>query len=467
MNCYRFPALSAAFLFAALVVTSPAETAAAGSAPLNVPASDPQIEKIVREISPANIEAIVAKLVSFKTRHTLSTATDPKIGIGAARTWIESELERYSRESGGRLVVTLDKFHQPPDPRAPQGVEVVNVVATLPGTAPWAKDRVYVVSGHYDSRVIDILNADTVEPGADDDASGVAVSMELARVMSHYRFDATIVFLAVAGEEQALYGSTHWAKTARANHVDVGAMFTNDIVGNTLDEHGVRDRSYVRVFAAGVPPRKNLPPAEYAQIRTGGENDFPARELARYIATTAAHYVPDLGVKMIYRLDRYLRGGDHAPFLEAGYPAVRFTEPHEVFSRQHQDVRVEHGIEYGDTLKWVDFGYVAQVARVNGAALAGLASAPAAPRDVEIDALELENDTTLEWAPNTEPDLAGYRIVWRDTTAPQWQHSLDVPKNVTRTTVRGVSKDDFIFGVEAIDTAGHTSFAVYPRPRLR
>ena len=447
-------------------------TVAGGAAEQPVPASgpverDPQIAKIVSEISAARIEATIRKLASFGTRHTLSTTTSPDRGIGAAREWIKAELERYSRESGDRLQVAFDAWHEPPGPRIPDGVDMRNVVATLPGSQPAAKDRVYVVSGHYDSRATDIMNATGDAPGADDDGSGTAVAMELARVMSHYRFDATIVFMTVAGEEEALNGSMHWAKTAKANGVDVAAMFTNDIVGNTLDEHGGRDRSQVRLFAQGVPPHKELSADELTQIKTGGENDFPTRELARLIQGTGEMYVPQLPVRIIYRLDRYLRGGDHFSFLEQGYPAVRFTEPHEVFSRQHQDVREVDGVHYGDTADYVDFGYVANVARVNAAALADLADAPAAPHGLEIDALELTNDTTLQWAPNAEPDLAGYRIVWRETTAPQWQHTMDVSKDATHYTVKGVSKDNFIFGVEAVDAAGHVSPAVYPRPRLK
>lgn len=428
---------------------------------------DPQIEMIVAEISPENIEATIHRLVSFKTRHTLSDTTSADTGIGAARNWIKGELERYSRDSGGRLVVELDAFHQPPaPPRLSQGADIVNVVATLPGTQPGAVERVYVISGHYDSRSLGIMDTDTQAPGANDDGSGTAAVMELARVMSKYRFDATLVFMTVAGEEQGLYGAAHWAKLAKEKGVNVAAMFTNDIVGNTLHEDGTRDRSHVRVFAEGVPPGAPLPADVLAQLRTGGENDFPARQLARFIQTTGARYVPQLPVKIIYRRDRYLRGGDHSPFLDAGFPAVRFTEPYEAYTRQHENVRLENGVQYGDLPEFVDFAYIAEVARVDAAALAELASAPAAPRGVELEAVKLENDTTMRWEPNREPDLAGYRIVWRDTTAAQWEQALDVPKDTTRYTIKGVSKDNVIFGLEAVDTAGHASQAVYPKPRL-
>lgn len=428
---------------------------------------DPQIERIVADISPANIEATVRKLAAFKTRHTLSTTTSPDTGIGAAREWLKAEFERAGREAGGRLVVEFDAFRQPPTPpRLPQGAEIVNVVATLPGTQAEGKDRVYVVSGHYDSRSLGIMDTDTLAPGANDDGSGTAAVLELARVMAKHEFDATIVFLAVAAEEQGLNGSAHWAQAAKAKGANVAAMFTDDIVGNTLDERGRRDRSHVRLFAEGVPPAKELPDDVLRQLRTGGENDFPTRQLARAIQAVGARYVPQLPVKLVYRRDRYLRGGDHSPFLDAGFAAVRFTEPREAFARQHEDVRVEHGVQFGDVPEFVDFAYIAEVARVNAAALAEFASAPAAPRGVEIEAFKLTNDTTLRWEPNREPDLAGYRIVWRDTTAPQWEHALDVPKEQTRATV-DVSKDNAIFGVMAVDAAGHASPAVYPRPRLQ
>ncbi len=430
---------------------------------------DPDIVKMVTEISPANIEASIRQLAAFKTRHTLSTTTSVDTGIGAARNWIKAEFERASAASGGRLKVEFDAFKQAPaPPRLPQGAEIVNVVATLPGTPPNAKDRVYVVSGHYDSRSLGIMDTDTLAPGANDDASGTAAVLELARVMSRYEFDATLVFMAVASEEQGLHGARHWAQTAKANNVNVAAMFTNDIVGNTLHEDGTRDRSHVRLFAEGVPvpiaPARELPAEVLAQLRTGGENDFPTRQLARLIQETGARYVPQFEVRIVYRRDRYLRGGDHSPFLDAGFAAVRFTEPYEAYARQHQDVRVENGVQFGDLPEFVDFAYTADVARINAAALAELARAPAAPHGVEIETAKLENETTLRWLPNDEPDLAVYRIVWRDTTAPQWQHALDLDKAVTRHTVTP-SKDNVIFGVQAVDTGGHASPAVYPKPR--
>jgi hypothetical protein len=300
-------------------------------------------------------------------------------------------------------------------------------------------------------------------PGANDDASGTAVSMELACVMSRHRFDATLVFMAVAGEEQGLLGATGWAKNARAKGLNVGGMFTNDIVGNTRGADGTVDRSRVRLFAQGVPAVKELPDEVVAALRTSGENDLPTRQLARLVKDAADRYVKDFKVDVIWRRDRYLRGGDHIPFLDEGYAAVRFTEPIEDWRHQHQDVRVVDGVQYGDLPEFVDYGFVANVARVNAAALATLALAPSPPAEVEMENVRLEADTTLRWKANPEPDVAGYRIVWRDTTAPFWQHAKDVG-NATRETLVGVSKDNFIFGVQAYDRDGNVSMATFPRP---
>jgi len=425
------------------------------------PKPDP-IAEIAGEISAKNIEATVRKLVSFRTRHTLSETTSDERGIGAARRWIKGELDRYSREAGGRLEVTLDEFITPAGRRVPRPTPIVNVVATLPGTQKEARDRLYVVSGHYDSRASDPEDANSDAPGANDDASGTAAVLELARVMSKRSFDATLVFLAVAGEEQALLGSTHWASAAAEKKLAIAGMITNDIIGNTRDRDGHVDRTHVRLFAEGIAAGDNSP-ATQALLRTGGENDGPTRQLARAIKELGEKYVAGLTVNVVYRRDRYLRSGDHAPFLDRGYPAVRLTEPVEDYRHQHEDVRNEHGVVYGDTVDLVDFAYVAQVARVDAAALAGLALAPAVPTQVELETARLENHSTLRWQANREPDVAGYRIVWRETTAPFWQQHADVGK-VTHFTVKGVSKDNVVFGVQAVDAGGHVSPAAYPRP---
>jgi hypothetical protein len=282
--------------------------------------------------------------------------------------------------------------------------------------------------------------------------------------MSRYEFDATIVFMAVAGEEQGLYGAAHWAEQAKQKNLNLAGMINNDTIGSTRAEDGTHDSSTVRLFAQGLPQGKAPGERLRALLAAGGENDTPPREFARAIKEAAAIYVPAMNVKLIYRADRYLRDGDQQAFLDRGYPAVRLTEPAEDFRHQRQDVRVENGVAYGDTTDLLNFPYIADVARINAAALAVLARAPAAPSGVQVEIAPSFNDTTLRWLAGAEPGLAGYRIVWRDTTAPLWEHALDVPKDTTRFTVKGVSKDNVIFGVEAVDAAGHASPATYPLP---
>ena len=427
---------------------------------------NPVIGKIVQEISSARIEATIRKLAGFGTRNSLSDATSETRGVGAARRWIKSELELCSRDSGGRLKVEFDEHLIEKGPRIPKPAVIVNVVATLPGMQAESRDRIYVVSGHYDSMPSSPVDGETGAPGANDDASGTAASMELACVMSKYNFDATLVFMAVAGEEQGLLGSTGWAKAAKAKGWNIAGMMTNDIIGNSKDADGKVERGRVRLFAEGVPPIKDIPDDVLAVIRTGGENDLPTRQLARFIKEAGERHVPHMKIDMIYRRDRYLRGGDHFPFLDAGYAAVRFTEPVEDWRHQHQNVRIEDGVQYGDLPEFVDFKYVADVARVNAAALAALALGPSVPREVEMENLRLENNTTLRWKANPEPDIAGYRIVWRETTSPFWQWSQDVG-NVTRETVVGVSKDNYLFGVQAYDKESNASVVAYPRPYRR
>jgi hypothetical protein len=428
--------------------------------------ADPDIQAILSAISPERIQRSIYVLTSFKTRHTLSDTLPSGDGIGGAASWIRAEFERASGESAGRLKVELDTFEQPPvPPRVPVATQITNIVATLPGTDADTTGRTLVVSGHYDSIPTSPLDSTSPAPGADDDASGVAAVLEMAHTMSHYKFAATIVFLAVAGEEEGLFGSAHWAKVARERNANIEAMLDNDIIGNSRSDKGVIDRNSVRLFAQGVSPEAKPDDSLLALLRAGGENDSPTRELARSVRDIADLYMPSIKVRVIYRADRYLRGGDHLPFLEQGYPAVRFTEPAEDFRRQHQNVREENGVQYGDTPDHVDFAYTADVARINAATLGVLARAPEPPGRVQIEAARLENDTTLRWAPSPEASLAGYRVVWRETTSPFWEHSLDVGKGVNRVTVPGVSKDNVIFGVEAFDSAGHASPAVFPSAR--
>ena len=284
----------------------------------------------------------------------------------------------------------------------------------------------------------------------------------MARVMAKYQFDATIVFMTVPGEEQGLLGATHFAEEAKQKTTNIDAMFTNDIIGNTLGGNGIRDRSTVRVFSEGVPSNETTAEAN-TRRSVGGENDSASRQLARFIKETGESYVPQMKVMLVYRRDRYGRGGDHMPFLERGFPAVRFTEVNEEYRHQHQNVRVEDGVQYGDLPEFVDFAYIANVARVNAASLAALALAPARPRGVNILTARLSNDTDLKWEANKEPDLAGYEVVWRDTTSPVWTNSKPVG-NVTTFTMKGMSKDNYFFGVRAVDKDGNRSVVVYPKP---
>lgn len=427
---------------------------------------DALIARIVREIDARNIERTVRTLVSFGTRNTLSAQDNASRGIGAARDWLYAEFSKAAQQSGGRMTVEKQSYLQealpPPGGRVPQPTTITNVVATLRGTQPESSNRLYVVSGHYDSMCTSPTDAVCDAPGANDDASGVAAVLEMARVMSKYSFDATIIFMAVAGEEQGLLGSTYFAEQARQKKLNIEGMFTNDIVGNSTGGNGVHDASTVRVFSEGVP--SNETEAE-ARVRrgVGGENDSASRQLARFIKEAGEVYLPRMRVMLVYRRDRYLRGGDHIPFLERGFPAVRFTEPNEDYRHQHQNVRTEGGTQYGDLPQFVDFDYIAQVARINAASLGSLALAPATPKRVGIVTTRLTNDTDLKWAANTEPDLAGYEIVWRETTSPAWTHARMVG-NVTSHTMKGMSKDNYFFGVRAVDKQGRRSPVGFPRP---
>jgi acetylornithine deacetylase/succinyl-diaminopimelate desuccinylase-like protein len=429
------------------------------------PVRNRAITNIVREIDARNIEATIRKLVSFGTRNTLSEQNNPTRGIGAARDWLYAEFLKAAEASNGRMTVEKQSYEQAKAQRVPEPTVITNVVATLKGSQPEATDRIYVVSGHYDSMCNSPTDAKCDAPGANDDASGTAAVLEMARVMAKYEFDATIVFMAVAGEEQSLLGSTHFAEQAKQKNWNVDAMFTNDIVGSTLGGNGLRDRGQVRVFSEGVPSNETA--AEATTRRSvGGENDSASRQLARFIKETGDAFVTGFKVMMIYRRDRYGRGGDHIPFLERGYPAVRFTEVNEEFRHQHQNVRVENGVQFGDLPEFVDFAYVANVARVNAASLAALAWAPSRPKGVMIAAQRLSNDTELRWEANKEPDLAGYEVVWRETTDAVWTNSKPVG-NVTSFTMKGMSKDNYFFGVRATDKDGNKSTVTYPRPQAR
>ncbi len=424
--------------------------------------ADPRIAAVLKDVSAARVQGNIERLVSFGTRVTIS-AQDPAAvsagrGIGAAREWIRSEFERYSKDCGGCLEVKTDSFLEQPAERIPQPTQITNVYAVLKGSDPESANRVVLVTGHYDSRNSDTFDTKGNAPGANDDASGTAVSLECARVLSKLKFPATIIFLTVAGEEQGLNGSKHFAEMAKQQGWNLEAVLNNDIVGGNKGEG--QDPSVVRVFSEGIPEAADE--KQLRQIRgLGGESDSGSRELARYIAETGHTY--DAGIKplLIFRLDRYLRGGDHYSFNQQGFAAVRFTEYREDFNHQHQNVRTEDGTEYGDLPKFVNYDYVAAVARLNAAALASLASAPAPPANVRLATANLENDSTLSW--EAVAGATSYEILWRATSAPQWEHAQSVGK-VTRATMK-FSKDNVIFAVEAVDQEGHRSLPVVPLPQ--
>lgn len=433
-------------------------TGCASTAPAPSMWSDPVVSRAVDEVAAERLRDDLAALVGFGTRHTLSDTSSDTRGIGAARRWLEAQLAATAAAPGVPMQVEMQSHLIPEGRRMPQPTEVVNVVATIPGSDP---DRVIVVSGHYDSRNGNGADATGDAPGANDDGSGTVAVVEAARAiraaLGHRVPRATIRFACVAGEEQGLYGSRAMAATDRESGHDVFAMLTNDIVGGVGGGSGEINRGKVRLFSEG------LPSSELAQKVVGSDNDSTSRQLARYVHETAATYMPDLHVELVFRQDRYLRGGDHKAFNEQGFAGVRFTDMYEHFDRQHQDVRVDDGRSYGDLIEHVDFEVLADVTRLNVATVLSLALAPPSPGKVRVDVSGLSHDTRLLWDDAGSAGVAGYRIRLRPTSAPVWTAVLDVG-NVTEHTLVGVSKDDVLFAVEAYDAEGRTSLPVYPSP---
>ena len=451
-----------------------------GSAILAEPA-DKQIADALQRISAPEVEQTIAKLVTFHNRSTVSSM-DKDLpagqGVTAAADWIESELKRYSAECGGCLEVKRDTFIEPAQtgahPRITQPTTISNVYAVLRGRDPEQAKRMVLVTGHYDSRNSDTMNTRDEAPGANDDASGVAVSLACAHALSKLKLPATMVFAAVAGEEQGLNGSAHLAKLAKSEGWQLEAVLNNDIVGgNTTPGDALQDKALVRVFSENIPANAT-PEEQRAILRLGYESDSPSRELARAIADVGQTYSThvlrkEMVVKPImeFRADRFLRGGDHSSFNQQGFAAVRFTEWREDFNHQHQNVRTENGVEYGDLLKFVDFNYVARVARLNAAVLATLAAAPPAPANVHLVVKNLDNNTILNWTDGTgAPAGTRYEVVWRELAASNWERSIAAPDQTggTHTITLPISKDNVIFGVRAVDGAGHRSVAVVPMP---
>lgn len=434
-------------------------TASAAAQGVPPPADVPLLDALGTAPSAANIERDVRTLVGFGTRHTLSDTVSATRGIGAARRWIFDEFTRISRACGGCLEVRYVSGTVQGEPRIPGPVEVVSVIAIQRGgTDP---NRYVIMSGDIDSRVSDVMDATSDAPGANDNASGVAGTLEAARVLSRQRFAGSIVYAALAGEEQGLFGGKFLAEEARRQGWRIEAVLNNDMIGNSRGIDGIHDNVTARVFSEGTRVTET---AEEARARrfTGGELDSPSRNLARYIARMAAH-VPNLEVMMVNRLDRFGRGGHHRPFNDLGYPAVRVMETHEHYDRQHQDLRTENGRVYGDTLDGVDFAYAAKLTALNVVALAGMAAAPPPPAEVRIEGA-VSADTTLKWKrpPAAQAtNLAGYRVYWRLTTEPQWTHSRWVG-NVEAATLQNIVIDNHFFGVAAVAKDGSESPVVFP-----
>jgi hypothetical protein len=420
------------------------------------------VRAALRSVDEDNLERYDRALVSFGTRHTLSVQDNPTRGIGAARDYIRAQFQAAAARSGGRMTVELQSYIQEPANRIPVPTRITNVVATLRGTDPQSADRVYVVGAHYDSRVSDVLDATSDSPGANDDGSGTAAVIELARVFARVPLEATVVFVAFAGEEQGLYGSDHFAQLAQENGWNIQGILNMDIIGSDVGGNGFREPHTVRLFSEGVPTSET--PQQTARRQSiGGENDGVSRQLARYVKETGENDSTDMRVKLIWRRDRFLRGGDQISFLERGWAGVRFSEPNENFDHQHQDVRIEDGTQFGDLLKFVDFDYVERVTRVVGSSLAALAKSPRPPRNARMITASLSYDTELRWTANPEPDVVGYEIVWRDSIEPLWTHSRRVG-NVTAATIENLNKDDYQVGVRAIDRDGNRSPVAYPIP---
>lgn len=419
-----------------------------------------QLHAIATAPSAANIERDIKKLIGFGTRHTLSDTTSDSRGIGAARRWVKAEFERISAECGGCLEVSYSSAMIEGEPRIPKATEVVSVIAIQRGSTD--PGRYVIMSGDIDSRVSDVMDFTSDAPGANDNASGLAGTLEAARVLSKYRFNGTIVYAALAGEEQGLFGGKILAQQAKAAGWRIKAVLNNDMIGNISGVNGVINNSSARVFAEGT--RANETEAEARSRRfTGGENDSPTRNLARYIDQLSDRYIQNLDVMPIYRLDRFGRGGHHRPFNDLGYPAVRIMETNEHYDRQHQDLRTENGVAYGDVISGVNFDYAAKLTALNAVTLASMSWAPSPPAEVAITGAVSAN-TTLSWAaplPQEKELVAGYKIYWRYTDASQWQFSRDVG-NVTKFTLDNVVIDNYFFGVASVNKQGIESPVVFP-----
>lgn len=425
---------------------------------------DPNLRALLAQIDPSRIQATIQKLISFGTRHTASSQTDPVRGIGAATAWVFAQMQAIAATSNGNMTVQQQTFVQPVSSRIPVPTTITNCIATLKGTA--SPERFYVVTGHLDSRVTDVLDFTDDAPGADDDGSGVACVLELARVFATHLFPGTIVFATVDGEEEGLYGSSFMAAQMAAAGNDVQGMFSNDIIGTGDAHDGTKpDPFTVRLFVEGIPTKVTSDQVALMQA-VGGENDGVSHQLGRFVQSVAPFNLTGMNIRLIWRRDRYLRASDHVSFQAQGYPAARFTEPRENFDHEHQNTLVVDSVQLGDLIQFVDFNYVARVTGVNAAALWGLASSPSTPKGLQIHTnppvnFAGTNLTSLHWNANPESNLTGYEVVMRETSDSDWTSAKSVG-NVTSVTLN-ISKDNVQFGVRAVDQNGNRSPVAFPQ----
>lgn len=440
-------------LFAAAVTTGSAQT---------IINRDPEIERMVKEVSPDSLKSYITHLVALGTRNTLSTQTDPKRGIGAARNWVLAKFNSFAQASNGRLTAFIDTTTLQPNNTRGGRVDSVtvlgNVVATLKGTDP-NDNRIFVISGHLDNMRSSVMDRIGDAPGANDDASGCAAVIECARIMSKHSFPATIIFVTVSGEEQGLLGAYFMANKARKENWNIEAVLNNDIMGsNNTSETNIIDNTRIRVFSEGLSV---LDTGRIAtNIRNMGlENDGRARQLARYVKEIGERYVENLEVVMIYRNDRFLRGGDHSPYVQNGFAAVRITEMNENYYHQHQNVRLENGIQYGDLVEFMDFEYLRKNTSMNLVNLANLAKAPSVPTEVKVLNRQLSNYTSLNWQAPKSGKPKGYYVLMRETTSPVWQKKFFTTGLEYRLPY---SKDNYFFAVQAVGESGNESLPVLP-----
>ena len=424
--------------------------------------TDQRIYDIMNKVSAERIKKDVTTLVNFGTRHTLSDTVSNTRGIGAARRWIKSEFDRISEKCNDCLEVSYqrDLVKKEESNRIPKDVWVVNVVAIQRGTT--YPDRYIIMSGDIDSRVSDANNYTSDSPGANDNASGMAGTIEAARVLSNYKFENSIIYLGLSGEEQGLFGGQGLVKSAKEKGWDIIGIFNNDMIGNIKGGDGIISNTDFRIFSEPVPPTETERERNMRRFY-GGEVDGISRQLARYVYKNVKTYMPEMNPMMIYRLDRFGRGGHHRPFNDAGYAGIRIMEAHENYTQQHQDIRVENGIAYGDVLEHVNFDYAKKLTSVNAINLASLAWAPPAPKEVSIGGI-VEPSAKFQWS--KVPGATGYKIYWRDTTSPTWDHSRFVG-DVSEFTLKGVVLDNFFFGVSAVGKDGFESVVVFPNAILR